>query len=136
MSGAIIGALKTFARKVNNYEKDATGSTAHWPDTTHYRATCPTGKRWFLLGGIVKPDVNADVTIQIKNSSDEALHQLHYQAASTNTQAYPKQTADYNHQVPQPAGFVLDEGDYVEITFGAIQSTNAYASCPALEVDV
>lgn len=131
-----ISDILQYAKKVDNYEKDATGATALWPADTTYVATCPTGKRWFLIGGVIKPDVNATAMTIVFNSSDEPLYQVGYQAASTNQQALLKQTADYNHANSHGHPLIMDAGDYLKVTFGAAQTANAYCSCVVLEVNV
>ena len=111
----------------DNYEADATGATAHWPDTTHYKATVPAGKRWIFIEGVVKPDANATITGHILNDDDEVIAFLCSIGATTALQLYP--TSGLKNWIPMKAG------DYVQLTFGAAQGANAYASAIIVELD-
>ena len=131
----IFAELLTVAKKIDNYAADATGGGL-WTSTTTYEVTVPAGKRWFLLGGVIKPDTSATTSTTAYNAADEPLYKIGYQAAGTNLQAMLKQTADYNHANPHGHPLVLDAGDYVDVEFGAAQGASAYCSCVVLEVDV
>ncbi len=119
------------AKKVDNYEADATGATALWPDTTHYKATCPAGKRWVLIGGVVKRDVSSTLDMYVRSSATEALLQLDIQTAATGYSAYPNYLRSDAKTL-----IVLDPGDYVEALFGTAQGAGAIASCQVLEFEL
>lgn len=122
--------LLTIARKVDNYEIYTGVADVYWVDTTHYRATCPTGKRWFLLGGAYSRDNSATGTVYIYNADDKLIAQIGYEGAATGRAAYPE------YAQAKATAWVFDVGDYLEILFGAAQSTAAFASCVVLEVDM
>ena len=126
----IFAELLTVAKKVDNYEIYTGAGDTYWVDTTHYRATCPAGKRWVLLGGMFSRDVSGTATTYVYNVGDELIAQLGYEAAATGRAGYPEWA--------QAKGtmWMFDAGDYVEIIFGAAQSTAAFASCVVLEIDV
>jgi len=119
----------TVARKIDNYDKDATGGGL-WATTQQYKVTVPSGKRWFLLGGITYRSVSSTLTGAIHDSSDNMLYYVCSAAAATGYVMYPQTT----FQLGTPA--VLDAGDYVNITFGTAQDANAFCTCVVLEVDV
>ena len=127
----VVTDLLTVARKVDNYTVDATGGGL-WTDTTHYRATVPVGKRWFLYGGVAQRDVSATVNMALMNVADKMVHYLATHSAATALVAYPEATNTGSMMFPIP----LDVGEYVMMTFGVAQSTGAYATCIVLEVDV
>ncbi|GAH94804.1 unnamed protein product [marine sediment metagenome] len=119
--------LLTVARKLNNYAEDATAGGL-WTDTTHYRVTVPTGKRWFLLGGNIDRDVSATIGTWVFDSAGNQIGILLSEAAETTVVAFPETV----FEVPK---FVLDAGEYIESFFGAAQSTAAFHSCIVLEVN-
>lgn len=124
----IVGTLREVGRKINNYDVDATGGGL-WTDTTHYRATVPTGRRWYFLGGTIYRDVNATVVGYVYDSSDNPEIFLVSKGAATGLSGYPDSNA--------PSGIYahpMDPGDYVELTFGGAQDALAYATCTVLEV--
>ena len=131
----VVTDLLTVARKLNNYEADATGGTL-WTSTTTFRATCPVGKRWFLLGGVVLRDVSATCAIMLYDAANKIIQRIASETAGTTAFAYPSQTAVAAAQAPVGTLLILDVGEYLQMTFGAAQSTAAYASCVVLEVDV
>lgn len=118
------------ARRVNNYELDATGATALWPDTTHYKAEVPAGKRWFLLGGIFYRNAAVTATTYVRDSSDNIIGQLGYEGAGATRGSYPEEAQ------AKGTGWVLDPGEYVDITFSGALDATAYASCCVLEIDI
>ena len=117
------------AKKVNNYAIDATGGGL-FTDTTHYRITCPAGKRWFVLSGSVKADVSATVQVHIFDSSDNIIDRLLYESASTTHFVFPESEFFTGNAK------IIDAGEYLEILFGAIQGVGAFASCTILEIDI
>lgn len=125
-----------YAEKINHFEADATGATALWPDTTHYRAECPASKRWFLIGGICKRDAAQTATVTIRDSSDNMILYLEFQGAATATFVYPSRSAGSLNWTIAHTGIVIDAGEYIEILFGGAQGAGAYASCIVLEVNV
>lgn len=128
----IFADIMQLGRLVDNYEKDATGATALWPDTTHYKAEVPSGMRWFVFGGSCYRDASATVEMAVYNASDEEVLILSYAAASAAKMGFP--TTDDTTLATQPPLIILDEGYYIYYTFGAAQGANAYASVMAIEV--
>lgn len=124
--------LLTVARVITNYEKDATGGTTRWPDTTHYKVTVPPGKRWFVWGGVVNRDASQTVAIWVKDSSDNVLFQMAAYSAATGPTPYPIEVYVGKIVLPIP----MDAGTYIEMIFGGAQSTAAYASCIVSEIDI
>ena len=125
--------LLTVAKKVNNYDIDATGGGL-WTSTTTYKATVPAGKRWRFMFGYHKRDVSSTALVEIRDASDAIIGSLDYQGAATAGVGYPNTSAG-NNTLPK-GRVILDVGEYILITFGTAQSTGAYASCVVLEVDV
>ena len=114
---------------VTNYEKDATGATTLWPDTTHYVATVPTGKRWYLWGGYQDGDAAETIVITIKDEGDNLLFPLLSEADATVGYAYPDVAV-----LPLRRPIPMKTGWYLEIVYGGAQGANAYASCVVSEV--
>lgn len=122
--------LLTVAKKVNNYEKDATGVTALWPTDKIYKAACPTGKRWTLLGGITYRAVSSTLTVVLKDASDAIIAYLASASAATGYVMYP-QTAFFIG-----TSHVMDAGEYIQADFATSQDANSFASCIILEIDI
>lgn len=122
------------ARKLDNYEIDATGGTL-WTSTTTFKVSCPVGKRWFFFGGVIKRTVSATVTADLYNVGDDLIRRLCVEAAATGQSSYPNNVAA--NTAPSFAGYyVMDVGDYILLTFGVAQNSTAYASCQVLEIDM
>ena len=127
--------LLTLAKKIDNYEIDATGGTARWTTDKIYKNVVPAGKRWFVMGGVVNRDVASTFTVRIYNSGDKIVQHLDTQSAATGLSSWPSNVASAAVDAgawPKP----LDAGDYVQVTFATSQTAGAYASCVVLEVDV
>lgn len=125
--------LLTIARKINNYEIDPVGGVkVLWTSTTEYKAVVPTGKRWFLYGGIFNRSVNSTASVYLYDSSDDILLHLDTFAAGTGLGAYPNVARTANIIFP----WVMDAGEYVKISLGTAQDASAYATCMVLEVDI
>ena len=124
-----------YAEKVNNYEIDATGATALWPDTTHYHAECPAGKRWFLIGGNVKRNVSSTVLVEGFDRNDKVIYIFCQHAAGTTRVAFPSRaiTAVDGQFGQYP---IFDEGEYLQVLFGTAQDAGSDGSCVVLEIDV
>ena len=132
----IFAELLTVAKLVDNYEIDATGTTAKWPTDKLYKAIVPAGKRWFFMGGAFKRDVASTSEVVIKNASDELVYQLDSFGSATTMAAYPSTTAQIN-TLARPLGpIIMDAGGYVQLSFATSQTAGAHASCNVLEVDV
>ena len=125
----VVTDLLTVARKINNYDIDATAGGL-WTDTTHYKVTCPVGKRWFLIGGVVVRAVSATLEGYVKDSSDKIIGYLISETAAATSNMYPEYAFQVGNYI------VLDVGEYVELVFGVAQNASSYASCMVLEVDV
>ena len=124
----------TVAKKVNNYEADATGGTL-WIDTQNFKCVVPTGKRWFVIGGASNRDVNAASSVKFYTASDELLHTVDSQAAGTGITGWPQPVGNAgNYSGGQ--FIVLDAGEYINVYFAVAQGASAYASCVVLEVDL
>lgn len=122
------------ARLVSNYDIDATGAGL-WTDTTHYRATVPAGKRWYLMGGVISRAVSSTAYVYVYNAAAQLVMCLLASAAATTTNGYPQNYGDVSVQAahyPIP----LDAGWYVEAVFGTAQNASSYASCVVLEVSL
>lgn len=126
-----IADLFAIAKKIDNYEKDATGATALWPSTTVYKAEVPANKRWFLIGGAFNRDVSSTASFYLKDSVDQVIGFFNTYSAGTGWHRFPL----YNG-VLFPHGCIGDAGDYFTIEFGTAQGASAEASCMVLEVSV
>lgn len=118
------------AIKLDHYEKDAAGGGTHWIDTTHYRATCPAGKRWFFQYGISNRDVSATQSALVYDSSDNILAYIRTDTAGTGVTPLPESTYALPNMV------IMDAGDYFENVFGVAQGGSAYHTFTVLEVSV
>lgn len=123
--------LLAVAKKLDNYDVNATAGGL-WTDTTHYRATVPANKRWFLFGGAITRDASQTVNVSIYDSSDNPIIVLAGYSAGTGTHSYPIE--GYSGHVIFP--FPMDPGDYVEALFGGAQGVTAAATCVVLEVNI
>lgn len=134
---SLMGDQLHFARKVNNYDIDATAGGL-WTSTTTYRATVPALKRWFVIGGFVNRSVNGTLVVRSYNAAGAIIAMHDSQAAATGGTAYPSTQASTYIQQKTANGFmaILDPGEFVELTFGNAQDAAAYASCIVLEVDI
>lgn len=128
----MLGDLLAQARLITNYEKDATGATTRWPDTTHYKVTVPVGKRWFCYGGIISRSDSDAVAVWHKDASDNVLHEFDSKSAATGPLPWPSGTTYVSSNFPFP----MDAGTYIEMIFGGAQGATAYASCIVLEIDI
>ena len=132
MSRGISAELLTFARKLNNWEEDpVTGLKVLWTSTTHFIAEVPADKRWFLFGGVADRNVSSTLYAYVKDASDEIILLLAYHSAGTSMASYPIEANVGKTIFP----FVMDEGEYVDLTFGTAQDAGSKASCVVLEVD-
>jgi len=132
----IYAELLTLAKKFNNYEIDpVTGLKVLWLSTTSFRAVVPTGKRWFVIGGVVNRNVSSTLTITIRDSSNALILRIQYLAAATGISLWPSTYSDIaNMDIVNP--IPLDAGEYFDLLFGTAQDAGSYASCMVLEVDV
>lgn len=128
---SIIASLLTVAKKLNNYAIDATTPTVFWPDTTHYIAEVPAGKRWILIGGVIYRDNSSALDVYLRDASDKLIGHLASYSAATGHAAYPEAA-----NIGNPWLIVLDEGEYVQGLLGTAQGTGAYGTCIVLEVSV
>lgn len=125
----IVTELLTKAKKVNNYELYS-ASGPLWTDTTHYRATVPVGKRWFVLGGAVKRDASATINTGVYDAADKQIGKILDDAAGTGLVSFPEDCYFIG------TSWILEAGEYIESVFGAAQGTGAYHSCVVVEIDV
>lgn len=122
--------MESVSRLITNYDIDATAGGL-WTDTTHFKVTVPTGKRWKVLGGVINRDANQTVVVDVYNSSNDIILRLDSRSAGTGITEFPSQ--NYNSYVA--TGLYIDAGMYIQATFGAAQGAAAYASCLVLEFD-
>ena len=115
---------------ISNYEIYTGVADVYWTDTTHYVAEVPAGKVWWLWGGYVDIENNSTVDVTIKDASDNILMLLLDEAAGTASFGFPD-PALHTCQMPIP----LLAGWYIEIVFGAAQSTAAFACAVTTAVD-
>lgn len=134
MSFGLVAEIMTLARKFNTYEKYAASGTTYWTDTTHYRITCPADKRMFILYGMHNAHVSATRTISIHNVGDDLIQMVHYLAAGTGGVPIPDTVEVASTVSPAVWPLILDEGEYFEILFGAVQDTDSLASFTILEI--
>lgn len=122
------------ARKINNWEDDATSGTL-WTSTTTFDVVVPTGKRWFVIGGQITRSDSDALTVRAYDTSDEIIFQIASQAAATGVTAWPDALGAVAVATAKPF-YVLDEGEYIRIYFAGAQGATAEASCVVLEVDM
>lgn len=122
----IFAELQTLAKKNNNYV--ATGASFS-NSTTLHKIVCPTGKRWFLLGGYVFRDASATIIVTIRDSTGANIQKVLDEAAGTGGTVYPE-------AVFQTGVIVLDAAEWIQMDFGAAQGGGAYVSGIVLEVNV
>ena len=125
-----IGPYIEKGRLVHNFISDS----SNFDSTTQHDFTVPTGKRWIVLGAMVKPDASATVNVTWRDSSDNLLAYLISVGAGTANLAWPHTTTT-NHFTPG-WHIILDAGDYIRIAFGAAQGAGAYIACPVIEIGV
>lgn len=110
---------------ISHYEIYTDGTNdVYWDDTTHYVVTVPADHNYLLWGGYVDIENAATLDITIKDASDNIIMYLTDEGAGAGAHHYPD-PAICNVKMPIP----LKEGWYVEVLFGAAQSTAAFASC-------
>ena len=126
--------LLTVAKKITNYDVDATAGGL-WTSDKIYQVTVPAGKRWFLVGGFVGPDVSSTCVINAYNAGAGVIFSLANAAAGTARVAFPSGVSATQHG-NYGGHVVLDTGEYVRATLGTSQTGGAEASCVVLEVDV
>lgn len=120
--------------KINHWVKDATGGgatgTTYWVDTTHCRFTVPAGKRWIILGGIVKRGVAATCLIYLRDVAGENVLKIFDEAAAANTKNWPESV----YQIGVP--YVADAGEDITATFGVAQDATSEMSCVVMEMEM
>lgn len=131
---AIFAELLTVAKKLNNYEDDATSGTL-WTSTQTFEVVVPTDKRWFVLGGQVTRDVSSTVIITARDAADKIITMIYSAGAGTGTNAWPNTVASAS-TYPFAVPLILEAGEYIYMAFGTAQGATAHASCMVLEVDV
>lgn len=127
----IVAGLLTKAKKLNNWDEDATAGGLWTTDQT-YIAKVPAGKRWFLYGGIVNPDVYSTVFVAFYNTADKVILELANYAAGTAAEPYPEVANVGQFIFP----VVMDAGEYVRAYFAVAQTGAAACSCVVLEVGI
>lgn len=130
-----VGLLTMTGRVVDTYEVYAASGTTYWASTTSYKATCTTNCRWFLQYAVINRDASSTVTVTIKNSSNEILGYIGYDAANTGLMGIPFTVASKSGLIA-PDHIILTEGDYIDVAFGAAQGTGAYANFRFIEIGV
>lgn len=130
--------LLELGEKVNNYISDATDNGTgndKFDSTILMEYEVPSGKKWIVIGGIVNRDVSSTMSVRAYNSSDEIIHQFISEGAATGITTWPHTTGTTGNMQGVRA-IILDEGDYVKLTFGTAQGASAEASCVVVEVDI
>jgi len=133
----ILAELKTMARKLSVRLVDATDNAAtnlKFHSTTNAQILCPTGKRWFVIGGITSRDANETLDITVKNASDDIIMWLEDSAAATGVSSWPSSVAATKHFVHSEL-LVLDPGEYIKVAFGGAQGAAAVFTYNILEID-
>lgn len=131
--------LLIFGTKKNLYIEDATDTGTgndKFDSTTLQEYEVPAGKRWLLLGGVVVIDANATCTVSIMDRSDKLIRRIIAQTATTGTVPYPSTNSSVTYEGGVAWPHILDEGEYVQILFGAAQGAGASASCQVIEVSI
>lgn len=128
--------LLTSAKKLNHHEVYAGSGTDYWTSTTAFKVIVPTGYRAFVLGGYVEREVSGTVTVKAYDVGDNIIASMDYQAAATGSSTWPTNTDSTAMLGCGGYPIILDAGEYVLVTFGAAQSTAAFASVRWLEVKV
>ena len=110
---------------IDNYEIDATGATARWPDTTHYKVEVPAGWTYWFVAGNCYVTQNGTCDVMLYNASDKLVMYLADYAAGTGHKPFPDAT--YGPGLKRP--IKMTPGMYIQATFGAAQDASAYATC-------
>lgn len=122
--------ILTLGRKINNRLLDS----STWLTTSTHKFVVPTGKRWFVLGGIVNRSDAATLEIKVADTSDLTIDYIDTQAAGTGITAWPNDTVDAKISTSYPK--ILDAGERISLVFGAAQGATAYISCIVIEVNI
>lgn len=127
----------TKARLVDTYEVYAAAGTTYWVDSTHYRITCPVGKRWFVMWFHHDRDAAETCLTGLYNAADDRLCILESGAAANTAVSWPNLTEQLVY-VMAPLGFplILDPGYYIETVYGGAQGVGAIEVFWILEVDL
>ena len=115
---------------VSNYEIYTGVADVYWITTTSFVVTAAAGKVTWFWGGYVDIENNATCNVYIKDASDNILMHLLAEGAGTAAFGFPD-PALHTCQMPIP----LLAGWYIEIVFGAAQSTAAFACAVTTAVD-
>lgn len=127
----IVAEILHMGRKLNQYQLDAT-SGGLWTDTTHFKTTAVAAhRRQLVLGGVTNRSVSGTVVIYAYDVSGNIIACLANEGAATGITGYPESTTFMIN-----APMILDEGEYIQMTFGAAQGATAYASCVVIEVEL
>lgn len=135
MSNAVMADLLTFARRLTNYDVDATAAGL-WVSTQAYTVVVPAGKRWFLYGGAFSRDVSSTCNAYVLDASNVAMMHLGTYTAATGLAGYPNPVSGGAIPGVPFAGIPIDAGEKISIQFAVAQSTAAFATAIVLEVDV
>lgn len=123
-----VGDLLLLARKVTiNLVNSAT-----WDTTILYEWIVPTAKRWFVMGGMINRDVNATVTVDAVDASDNSYFNLLAEAAATGVHEWP----DVGKINWPHAPLILDPTEKIRFAFGVAQGATAYLRGMVLEIDI
>lgn len=130
----IFAELLSLAKKIQIFQADAT-SGGLWTDTTHFTTVCPSGKRWFFMGGVVNRSANATLLARLMSGGYPALI-LTTDVAATGISTFPNTVASVGNWHFSGVLPILDAGDNITLTFGAAQGAGAYCILTILEIDV
>lgn len=104
-----------------------------WDSTSAHVFTVPAGKRWFLLNVTVNRNASGTLFVFINNRASAAIMLLGYEGAGTGWTTYPE---GVNDQHWNGSMMVLDEGEEIDLAFGAAQGAGAVIGLSVLEVDI
>lgn len=126
--------IDALAYKPKTFEKYAAAGTTYWQTTQQYKAVVPSGKRWILLGINTYRDQNGTLSVAIRDASDEYILYVGADGAATGWCVFPNRTDGDTMFSGFP--IIVDEGEYIDIAFGAAQTTGAHCTVHVLEVDL
>ncbi len=93
--------------------------------TQNHRFVVPRGERWLIITGWANRDVSGNLSVYVKNFAAETVYFLSFEGAATGTTWFPEgfsgATMPMTHGVP----YIMKQDDYLEISFGAIQTGGA-----------
>jgi len=118
------------ARRVTNYVKGASNFSE---STSEHKITVPTGKRYWIIAGVIGRDQAETLDVSLHNSSDGTLLYMADEAAGTGVINIP----NTKNLGPAATGPIpADAGDYMKFAFGGAQGAAAEITLIVLEVSI